>query len=51
MVGDGLSDHHRYTYACNELISMIDLGYSRLPNDVKAFIFQDCLSAFRLLPE
>ncbi|CAN6860881.1 unnamed protein product [Brassica oleracea] len=51
MVGDGLSDHHRYTYACNELISMIDLGYSRLPKDVKAFIFQDCLSAFRLLPE
>ncbi|CAN7139650.1 F-box protein At5g52880 [Brassica rapa] len=51
MVGDGLSDHHRYPFACNELISMIDLGYSRLPKDVKAFIFQDCLSAFRLLPE
>ncbi|XP_018454647.1 F-box protein At5g52880-like isoform X2 [Raphanus sativus] len=51
MVGDGLSDHHLYSFACNELSSMIDLGYSRLPKDVRVFIFRDCLSAFRLLPD
>ncbi|CAH8363605.1 unnamed protein product [Eruca vesicaria subsp. sativa] len=51
MVGDGLSDHHLYPFACNELSSFIDLGYSRLPKDVKAFIFRDCLTAFRLLPD
>ncbi|KAG2299173.1 hypothetical protein Bca52824_035645 [Brassica carinata] len=51
MVGDGLSDHRLYPFACNELSSMIDLGYSRLPKDVKAFIFRDCVSAFRLLPD
>ncbi|KAJ0267234.1 F-box protein [Hirschfeldia incana] len=51
MVGDGLSDHRLYPFACNELSSMIDLGYSRLPKEVKVFIFRDCLSAFRLLPD
>ncbi|KAF8114807.1 hypothetical protein N665_0033s0001 [Sinapis alba] len=51
MVGDGLSDHRLYPFACNELSSMIDLGYSQFPKDLKAFIFRDSLSAFRLLPD
>ena len=50
-VAEALSNNHLYPFACNELSSIIDLGYSQLPKDLKAFIFRDCLSAFRLLPE
>ncbi|KAL0886562.1 hypothetical protein Bca101_010545 [Brassica carinata] len=50
-VAEALSNNHLYPFACNELSSIIDLGYSRFPKDLKAFIFRDCLSAFRLLPE
>ncbi|CAA7035363.1 unnamed protein product [Microthlaspi erraticum] len=51
MIGEALSNNHLYPFACNELSSILNLGYSRLPKDLKAVIFQDTLSAFRLLPE
>ncbi|XP_010445317.1 PREDICTED: F-box protein At5g52880-like isoform X1 [Camelina sativa] len=49
-VGEALSKNNLYPFACNELSSVLSLAYSRLPKDVKALIFRDTLSAFRLLP-
>ncbi|CAH2070192.1 unnamed protein product, partial [Thlaspi arvense] len=51
MVGEALSNNHLYPFACNELSSIIKQGYSRSPKDLKALIFRDTLSAFRLLPD
>uniref|UniRef100_A0A1J3EUU6 F-box protein n=1 Tax=Noccaea caerulescens TaxID=107243 RepID=A0A1J3EUU6_NOCCA len=51
MIGEAFSNNHLYPFSCNELSSILNLGYSRLPKDLKAVIFQDTLSAFRLLPE
>ncbi|EOA13861.1 hypothetical protein CARUB_v10026964mg [Capsella rubella] len=51
MVGEALSKNHLYPFVCNELSSVLNLAYSQLPKNVKALIFQDTLSAFRLLPD
>ncbi|CAN8244522.1 unnamed protein product [Cochlearia groenlandica] len=51
MIGEALSRHNnQYPLACNELSSIYEMGYSQIPKNVKALIFRDTLSAFRLLP-
>ncbi|VVB15718.1 unnamed protein product [Arabis nemorensis] len=50
MVGEALSNNRLYPFACNELSSILTLCYPRLHKFIKALIFQDTLSAFRLLP-
>ncbi|KAL8239420.1 hypothetical protein R6Q59_015987 [Mikania micrantha] len=39
-----------YSSACRELASIIKLSYSKLPKVLQSIVFQDVLTAFRLLP-
>ncbi|KAK6925895.1 F-box domain [Dillenia turbinata] len=39
-----------YPWACNELSFILRNAYSKLPKPLQSLIFQDSLSAFRLLP-
>ncbi|KAK4280220.1 hypothetical protein QN277_011868 [Acacia crassicarpa] len=41
----------RYPIACKELSSILRDAYDKLPKILQALIFQDILTAFRLLPE
>ncbi|XP_010555698.1 PREDICTED: F-box protein At5g52880 [Tarenaya hassleriana] len=50
-VGEALSEIHRYPLVSQELSSILKLGYRRFPKNVQALIFQDTLTAFRLLPD
>ncbi|XP_028798798.1 F-box protein At5g52880 isoform X2 [Neltuma alba] len=42
---------YRYPIACKELSSILRDAYNKLPKNLQAIIFEDILTAFRLLPE
>lgn len=42
---------YRYPSACNELSFLLRGVYSKVPKNLQSLIFQDTLSAFRLLPQ
>ncbi|KAM7504829.1 hypothetical protein LguiB_003733 [Lonicera macranthoides] len=48
---ESLSRIYRYPLACKELAFILRLAYSKLPKNLQSLIFQDTLTAFRLLPE
>ncbi|KAF3432909.1 hypothetical protein FNV43_RR24011 [Rhamnella rubrinervis] len=41
---------HRYPLACKELSFILRSAYAKFPKNLQALIFQDTLTAFRLLP-
>ncbi|XP_044467455.1 F-box protein At5g52880 [Mangifera indica] len=47
---EALSRIYRYPKACKELSFILRGAYNKLPKNVQALIFQDTLTAFRLLP-
>ncbi|KAL2540205.1 F-box protein [Abeliophyllum distichum] len=48
---ESLSKSHQYPLACKELGLFLRNAYSKIPKTLQSLIFQDTLSAFRLLPE
>ncbi|CAL9008774.1 unnamed protein product [Prunus brigantina] len=42
---------HRYPLACKELSLILRGAYKKIPKNLQSLIFQDTLTAFRLLPE
>ncbi|XP_022774030.1 F-box protein At5g52880-like isoform X2 [Durio zibethinus] len=50
-LGESLPRVYRYPVACKELSFILRGAYSKLPKNLQSLIFQDILSAFRLLPE
>uniref|UniRef100_A0A2P2K3N0 F-box protein At5g52880 n=3 Tax=Rhizophora mucronata TaxID=61149 RepID=A0A2P2K3N0_RHIMU len=48
---EGLSRSHHYPVACKELSLILREAYNKVPKNLQSTIFQDILSAFRLLPE
>ncbi|RRT82461.1 hypothetical protein B296_00002000 [Ensete ventricosum] len=50
-LAEALSRAHDYPSACHELGLILRLAYADLPKNLQAVVFQDTLSAFRLLPE
>lgn len=48
---EALSRIYRYPKACKELSFILRGAYNKLPKNVQALIFQDTLTAFRLLPQ
>ncbi|XP_042389442.1 F-box protein At5g52880-like isoform X4 [Zingiber officinale] len=50
-LAEALSRRHDYSAACHELALILRLAYAHLPKNLQSVVFQDTLSAFRLLPE
>ncbi|XWS50427.1 hypothetical protein CRYUN_Cryun12cG0086800 [Craigia yunnanensis] len=50
-LGESLPTIYRYPIACKELSFILRGAYTKLPKNLQSLIFQDTLSAFRLLPE
>ncbi|XVF12585.1 hypothetical protein REPUB_Repub08aG0131700 [Reevesia pubescens] len=50
-LGESLPRIYRYPIACEELSFILRGAYTKLPKHLQSLIFQDTLSAFRLLPE
>ncbi|XVE64307.1 hypothetical protein DITRI_Ditri07aG0090600 [Diplodiscus trichospermus] len=50
-LGESLPIVYRYPVACKELSFLLRGAYSKLPKNLQSLVFQDTLSAFRLLPE
>lgn len=50
-LAEALSRAHDYPSACHELGLILRLAYADLPKNLQSVVFQDTLSAFRLLPE
>ncbi|XP_007038875.2 PREDICTED: F-box protein At5g52880 isoform X1 [Theobroma cacao] len=48
---ESLTRIYQYPIACKELSSILRGAYGKLPKNLQALIFQDTLTAFRLLPE
>ncbi|XP_077212443.1 F-box family protein [Tasmannia lanceolata] len=48
---ESLSRTYDYASACNELSYLLRGAYNKVPKNLQAIMFQDTLSAFRLLPE
>ncbi|CAK9185089.1 unnamed protein product [Ilex paraguariensis] len=48
---ESLSRTYQYPIACKELSFILRGAYSKLPKNLQALIFQDTLTAFRLLPD
>ncbi|CAL9164119.1 F-box protein At5g52880 [Musa acuminata AAA Group] len=48
---EALSRAHDYPSACHELGLILRLAYADLPKNLQSVVFQETLSAFRLLPE
>ncbi|XP_059667138.1 F-box protein At5g52880 [Cornus florida] len=49
--GESLQQTFRYPIACKELSFILRQIYSKLPKNLQSLIFQDTLTAFRLLPQ
>lgn len=50
-LGESLPTIYRYPIACKELSFILRGAYTKLPKNLQSLIFQDTLTAFRLLPE
>ncbi|KAJ7974115.1 F-box protein [Quillaja saponaria] len=48
---ESLPKIYRYPFACKELSFILREAYNKLPKNLQAIVFQDTLTAFRLLPE
>ncbi|KAK6275455.1 hypothetical protein POUND7_005164 [Theobroma cacao] len=48
---ESLTRIYQYPIACKELSSILRGAYGKLPKNLQALIFQDTLTAFRLLPD
>ncbi|TQD81591.1 hypothetical protein C1H46_032829 [Malus baccata] len=48
---ESLPKIHRYPFACRELSLILRGAYKKFPKNLQSLIFQDTLTAFRLLPE
>ncbi|XP_021274773.1 F-box protein At5g52880 [Herrania umbratica] len=48
---ESLTRIYQYPIACKELSSILRGAYGKLPKNLQSLIFQDTLTAFRLLPE
>ncbi|CAK7324827.1 unnamed protein product [Dovyalis caffra] len=48
---DALTRAHHYPIACKELSLILREAYNKLPKNLQSLIFQDTLSAFKLLPQ
>ncbi|KAL3524347.1 hypothetical protein ACH5RR_017181 [Cinchona calisaya] len=48
---ESLNCSYRYAVACKELSFILREAYSAVPKNLQSLIFQDTLSAFRLLPK
>ncbi|KAK7343714.1 hypothetical protein VNO77_12691 [Canavalia gladiata] len=48
---ESLPKNYRYPIACKELSFILREAYHQFPKNLQAIIFQDTLSAFRLLPQ
>ncbi|KAJ1385389.1 F-box-like protein [Sesbania bispinosa] len=48
---ESLSKSYRYPIACKELSFILREAYHQFPKNLQSIIFQDTLTAFRLIPE
>ncbi|KAJ1384970.1 F-box-like domain superfamily [Sesbania bispinosa] len=48
---ESLSKNYRYQIACKELSFILREAYHQFPKNLQSIIFQDTLTAFRLIPE
>ncbi|OMP12804.1 F-box protein [Corchorus olitorius] len=48
---ESLTRIYEYPIACKELSFILRGAYAKLPKNLQSLIFQDTLTAFRLLPE
>lgn len=48
---ESLNQSYRYAVACKELAFILRKAYSKAPKNLQSLIFEDTLSAFRLLPK
>lgn len=48
---ESLGSIHRYPLVCKELSLILRGAYRKVPKNLQSLIFQDTLTAFRLLPE
>ncbi|KAK3007208.1 hypothetical protein RJ639_015917 [Escallonia herrerae] len=48
---DSLSRMYHYPSACKELSFILRLAYTSFPKNLQSLVFQDTLTAFRLLPQ
>ena len=48
---ESLNRIYQYPIACKELSFILRLAYNQLPKVLQSLIFQDTLTAFRLLPQ
>ncbi|KAF7821919.1 F-box protein [Senna tora] len=48
---ESLPKIYRYPVVCKELSSILREAYDKLPKNLQSSVFQDTLTAFRLLPE
>ncbi|KAK4837951.1 hypothetical protein QYF36_009774 [Acer negundo] len=49
-INEALSRIYRYPIACKELSLILRRAYNKVPKNLQSLIFQDTLTAFRLLP-
>ncbi|XP_059429047.1 F-box protein At5g52880 [Corylus avellana] len=50
-LSESLPRIYRYPIACKELSFILRAAYNKLPKNLQSLVFQDTLTAFRLLPE
>ncbi|XP_004496509.1 F-box protein At5g52880 [Cicer arietinum] len=50
-ITDSLSKNYRYPIACKELSFILREAFNQFPKILQSIVFQDTLSAFRLLPQ